>query len=351
MVFRRIEYWIEGDAPKQKKLANMPWNWEKIRKTGLKHIIFFGISVLIANTFLAYIIGSEELLRIQTDDPSQHLGGLGALLIFSTVFYGVFAWFREQVCIAVCPYGRLQGVMLDRNSVVVAYDYKRGEKRAPFRGKRENREELSKGDCIDCHKCVDVCPTGIDIRNGTQLECVNCTACIDACDSMMDRVGFDRGLIWFASEEQIATGAKWKFTTRMKAYTAVLSILVCVVVSIILFRADIKTTILRAQGLPYQQVDATHLSNLYNYKIINKTNKEFPVELRVDDPTIEIKRVGRPEILVPSQGKTEGSFFLVLDDSKLQGVQTDLAVSVYRGEERIDEVTVSFMGPMNFQWN
>lgn len=349
MVFRRIEYWIEGDAPKQRKLQKMPWNWEKIRKTGLKHVIFFGISVLIANTFLAYIIGSDELLRIQLDDPREHMGGLTALLIFSGVFYGVFAWFREQVCIAVCPYGRLQGVMLDRNSVVVAYDYKRGESRAPFRGKRENREELDKGDCIDCHKCVDVCPTGIDIRNGTQLECVNCTACIDACDSMMDRVGFDRGLIRYASEEQIATGKEWTFSNRAKAYTGVLVILLGVIVSILVFRADVKTTVLRAQGMLYQQVDETHLSNLYNYKIINKTNVEFPVEFRIADDLAEIRKVGNQEVTVPASGKTEGAFFIVLDEKRLDGLKTKIKVDVYRNDERIDDVEVSFMGPMSFK--
>jgi len=229
MVFRKIEYWIEGDWKHQKKLDEQPWNSEKIFKKTSKNILFFGVSFAIANTFLAYIIGSDQLLEIQLDNPANHAGGLSAMILFTTVFYLVFSRFREQVCIAVCPYGRLQGVLLDRNSVVVTYDYNRGEKRGKWQGKREVRSEVGKGDCIDCHQCVDVCPTGIDIRNGTQLECINCTACIDACDNVMEKTGLEPGLIRYDSEEGVANGKGFKFTTRIKAYIGVLTILIVVV--------------------------------------------------------------------------------------------------------------------------
>ncbi|WP_300666441.1 cytochrome c oxidase accessory protein CcoG, partial [Fluviicola sp.] len=187
-VFRQVEYWIDGDWNHQKALDKAPWNAKKWGKRILKHGVFWLISFVIANVFLAYIIGSKELLRIQTEPLSQHIGGFSAIIVFTTLFYFVFSYLREQVCTTICPYGRLQGVLLDKNSMVVAYDHVRGEQRAKFK-KNENRPETGKGDCIDCHQCVHVCPTGIDIRNGTQLECVNCTACIDACDTMMDGVG------------------------------------------------------------------------------------------------------------------------------------------------------------------
>ncbi|MGB0368362.1 MAG: cytochrome c oxidase accessory protein CcoG, partial [Flavobacteriales bacterium] len=219
MLFRRIEYWIEGDWKHQQRLDKLPWNAEKIRKKGLKHILFFGISFFISNTFLAYIIGSDELISIVTSPPSEHLGGLLAITAFTFVFYGVFAKLREQVCTNICPYGRLQGVLLDRNSMIVAYDHKRGEStagRSSWR-KNENREEEGKGDCIDCNACVDVCPTGIDIRNGTQLECINCTACMDACDNVMEKVGFETALVGYKSEETIETGTPFTYTTRLKA--------------------------------------------------------------------------------------------------------------------------------------
>ena len=215
MVFRRIEYWIEGDRGKQIRLDKQEWNAEKIRKKGIKWFIFFVISFLIANVFLAYLIGSDRLLLYVLEGPLAHISTLISLLIFTGVFYFVFAWFREQVCIIACPYGRLQGVLLDNKSIVVAYDHKRGEKekgRAKFK-KSEDREASGKGDCIDCFQCVQVCPTGIDIRNGTQLECVNCTACIDACNHMMDAVDLPQGLIRYASEENIEKNKKFKFFT------------------------------------------------------------------------------------------------------------------------------------------
>ena len=218
MVFRRIEYWIDGDRGKQIRLAKQAWNAEKIRKRVLKWSIYFVISFLIANIFLAYLIGSDQLLRYIIEGPAANASTLISLLIFTGVFYFIFAWFREQVCIIACPYGRLQGVLLDKKSIVVAYDYKRGEKeegRAKYR-KNEDREATGKGDCIDCSQCVHVCPTGIDIRNGTQLECVNCTACIDACDAMMEKVDLPKGLIRYASEENIAEKKKFTFNPRLK---------------------------------------------------------------------------------------------------------------------------------------
>jgi cytochrome c oxidase accessory protein FixG len=167
LVYRRIEYWVEGDWKQQRALNNAPWSAEKVGKKTLKHLLFFGVAFLIGNTFLAYIVGSEQLIQIITSPPTEHLGGFLAMIGFSLVFYGVFAFLREQVCTTICPYGRLQGVLLDRQSLVVAYDHVRGEERGKFR-KGEDRTVASKGDCIDCKACVHVCPTGIDIRNGTQ---------------------------------------------------------------------------------------------------------------------------------------------------------------------------------------
>src|SRR6478736_8703426 len=226
LVFRRIEYWIDGDRGSQMRLAKQEWNAEKIRKRAIKWTIFFIISFIIANVFLAYVIGSDKLFQLIAEGPTMHLSNFIALLIFTGVFYLVFAWFREQVCIIACPYGRLQGVLLDNKSINVAYDFVRGEKekgRAKF-NKKEDRAASGKGDCIDCHQCVNVCPMGIDIRNGTQLECTNCTACIDECDSIMESVNLPKGLIRYASEDEIEKKEPFKFTARMKGYTAVLVI-------------------------------------------------------------------------------------------------------------------------------
>lgn len=350
MVFRKIEYWIEGDWKQQKALDNMEWNAEKIRKKTLKHIIFYGISFLIANTFLAYVIGSDALIKIITDPPSQHIVGLVSIMIFSAVFYGVFAKFREQVCLVVCPYGRLQGVLLDRNSVVVAYDRIRGEFRSKFR-KNENRAEANKGDCIDCHHCVDVCPTGIDIRNGTQLECVNCTACIDACNHMMTSVGLKPGLIRYASEAEIAESKPFKFTTRMKAYSGVLMLLVAVMTTLLLTRTDISATLLRTPGMLYQEQEEGKISNLYNFKVINKTNRSFPLTIKPMDEGVEIKMVGNPDIVINEQGMAEGALFIYADRSQLKAMKSKFTIGIYSGDELLYKTKTTFIGPVTLNKN
>lgn len=197
MVFRKIEYWIDGDRGKQIRLDKQPWNADKIKKRLLKWFLFFVISFLIANVFLAYLIGGDVLIAYITGNPFDNSKTLISLIIFTYVFYFVFVWFREQVCIIACPYRRLHDVLLDNNTINVAYYFKPGEReegRSKFK-KNEDREALGKGDCIDCKQYVVVCPTGIDIRNGKQLKCVNCTACIDQCDHIMERINLPKGLI------------------------------------------------------------------------------------------------------------------------------------------------------------
>src|SRR5699024_9049648 len=267
LVFRRIEYWIEGDRGKQMRLDKQKWDAEKIRKKGTKWLIFFLISFIIANVFLAYLIGSDTVLRYISEGPQKNLATFSSLLIFTVVFYFIFAWFREQVCIIACPYGRLQSVLLDNKSIVVAYDHKRGERekgRARFR-KNQDRAALGIGDCIDCSQCVQVCPTGIDIRNGTQLECINCTACIDACNAMMEAVDLPKGLIRFASEENIEKKRKFKFTPRLKGYSAVLFILVSFLVGTLFLRSDVQANILRLPGQLYQRADEHTISNVFTF--------------------------------------------------------------------------------------
>lgn len=346
MVFRKIEYWIEGDFKQQQRLNKQKWDGEKIRKKTIKHFIFFFISFLISNTFLAYLIGSDELIKIITDNPLNHIGSLSSILIFTAVFYWVFSWFREQVCIVACPYGRLQGVMLDRNSLVVAYDYIRGEKRAKFK-KGEDRNEVNKGDCIDCKQCVNVCPTGIDIRNGTQLECVNCTACIDACDHIMESIDLPKGLIRYDSEEGIVNKTHKIFSTRTIAYTVVLVLIVGVIGFLLASRTDVDATILKTYGQQYQKRENGEISNLYNFKVINKTFENIDAEIRLIGQEGIIEMIGQEDFVIPSESMAQGTFFLILKMNQLEDRKTNLKLGVYdKNGELLDKVKTTFLAPV-----
>ncbi|MEI6594268.1 MAG: cytochrome c oxidase accessory protein CcoG [Bacteroidota bacterium] len=345
LFFRKIEFMIEGDFNEQKKLDASPWTTEKIFKKTLKHIIFYTLSVFIANIFLAYIIGADELLKLITDGPIVHWGQLLSLIIFSTVFYFVFAKFREIICIVVCPYGRLQGLMLDNNSLVVAYDFVRGEPRGAIR----KNETTQHGDCIDCKRCVQVCPTGIDIRNGTQLECVNCTACIDECNDVMTKIKRPNGLVRFASQEQIVNGTQHAVSFRSVAYVAILFVLIGASVYFVSTRKDISTAILRTPGMLYQEQDSLHVSNMYNFDVINKTFTEQQIDIKIVEPiTAELKMVDRKlsHIQLGEDSLAKGSFFIILPRDKIISNNSEIKFQIWSNGVLIDELKTNFIGPV-----
>jgi cytochrome c oxidase accessory protein FixG len=350
MVFRRIEYWIEGDRGAQIRLHKQEWNAEKIRKKALKWSLFLIISFFIANVFLAYLISSDALYKMIEEGPRNHISTLVSLGIFTGVFYFIFAWFREQVCIIACPYGRLQGVLLDDKSINVAYDFVRGEKtagRAKF-NKQEDRSATGKGDCIDCKQCVNVCPTGIDIRNGTQLECINCTACIDECNTIMDNVGLPQGLIRYASEEEIEKEKKFKFTSRMKGYSAVLFILTGVLIGLLFLRTDVEAVILRLPGQLFQH-KGDNISNVYTFKVINKTSKDLDsVHFKLVGIKGSLKIVGTQYLKVSKQSMESGTIFIEINQNILDTDKTNLKIEVFNGIDKIETTTTSFLSPRSF---
>ncbi len=376
MVFRRIEYWIEGTDTQQRKLNAAPWDKSKITKKLSKHLLFYAISFLIGNTFLAYIIGIDELQKLVTAPLSENMGSFIAMMFFSFMFYFVFAYMREQVCTSVCPYGRLQGVLLDKHSIAVMYDFERGEPRGRIKktvtksksnptipdlkidnpllniqnmvsaATEDTTVEVSAepvlGDCVDCGLCVKVCPTGIDIRNGTQLECVNCTACIDACDEVMVKINRPVGLIRYASQTMIEERKPFEFTTRMKSYSVVLSLLIGVLFMSLSLRSDMEVTILRAPGMMYQEIDNQTVSNLYTYQIINKTNKDFSIELKVKDKKGTIKLVGTASSIIKKQGIIKGAFFVEMPKKNLHGRKNNIYIEVWSGHKKIDGMKTNF---------
>lgn len=333
-LYRPIEYLIDGDSSEQQKLANREMDATKALKRIVKHGIYLIISFFTILTFMAYVIGTGEVGQMLKGWPLEGFGILMGVLAFTGAHYFVFAWFREQVCTMVCPYGRLQGVMLDVNTILVAYDYKRGEPR----GKGE------KGDCINCRKCVAVCPTGIDIRNGTQLECINCTACIDACNSVMSVMNKPSGLIRFASEKSISEGQKVRFNARVIAYSAVLFSLLVLITYLFTVRGSFETHIIRSQGTMFQEYGPDSYSNLYNLELVNKTNSEVKVALKLLSPEGEIIVMG--DSLKAGKGEVaQRNLLIVLKKLNVKSSNNHLEIGVYEAGKLVDQISSTFVGP------
>ncbi len=345
MVFRKIEYFFEGDRPKQIKLDRMPWNAEKFRKRGLKWIVFYLISLAITSVMLAYVAGADYVINFWKH-PFADVKAWLIYLAFTTVFFFVFAWFREQVCIIACPYGRLQGVLTDENTIMVAYDYKRGEKRGPMR-KGQDREAEGLGDCIDCKQCVLVCPTGIDIRNGTQLECINCTACMDACDAVMDSIAKPKGLIRYASKVSIEEGHSKIFTPRVKFYTAILTILLGVFVTLFANRPDVDLKVLRVRGQMFTELADGNIRNYYNATVINKSNHPYKdLEIKLVDSNGKVIVSGDEKKLnLDKEEVKKVMIFIDMPKEKVRG-KKKIKVGVYENGKLIDDYETVFIAPV-----
>lgn len=341
LIFRKIEYALEGDAAKQRKTddASPSPNYRKITK----HVIFFLISFLIANTFLAYIIGYESLYAIITDPIGQHWAGLASIILFTLVFYFVYAYVREIVCTAICPYGRLQGVMIDNQTTCVGYNYNRGEPRT------KHQKQIATGtcgDCIDCKLCVQVCPTGIDIRNGIQMECINCTACIDACDAVMEKINKPKRLIGFYTLDEIEGRATDKKNTKAVVYSIVLAVLMGAFTYMLFSRAIINSTLLRAKGTSYIMRNDGTVANLYNLNLTNKTNAPLPFELQVTDESYSLLAVNHIKEIKPGED-IHLSFFLIRPKDQIVQYKSKTAIEVVSDEKVIETLKTTFIAPVS----
>lgn len=275
-VYRRVERLIEGDAPKRKKLDKQVWDSEKIVKRGLKHGIFIFISAAIAHLFLAYFISIPQLYQWMTTSPTEHWGAFVFMFVATGIIYFNFAWFREQLCLIICPYGRLQSALIDDDSIVIGYDANRGEPRGP--AKQEGF-----GDCIDCLRCVRVCPTGIDIRQGLQMECVGCSNCIDACDDIMTKLKRPKGLIRYDSQRGLA-GEKRKFLRpRLFIYAGLMLFGAAAFTLSAMQLSSAHMNVTRMTGMPYYVTDKV-VRNQYMIRVINKTNEPRTFQLSAEAP-------------------------------------------------------------------
>jgi len=339
LVFRKVEWLIDGNPTKQRKLKNQAWNFEKITKRIIKHLIFWVLSFLIVSALLSFILGVENVIAFYKHPFPEHRSGFIALIIFTTAFYFIYSWFREQVCSIMCPYGRLQSVLIDSNTIVVSYDYLRGEPR----GVAKKGETSEYGDCIDCKQCVHVCPTNIDIRNGTQLECVNCTACIDACNATMKKVGKPKGLIRFASENGIKTGTDFKLTPRNVAYTVVLTGIIIFFLTMLLTRPSVEANIIRDRNFMFQEQNDT-IINIYNVKILNKTHKNLDLKVKVLNFECNLKFFG-DDLQIKSGEKTEPKLIIYIPKTKIKQKNTILEFGIYSGDKLLEKTKANFIGP------
>lgn len=350
MIFRKIEYAIDGDRNKQIKLANQEWNSEKIMKRSLKWSIYILISLIITHFMFMYIVGYEEVINIISQGPFENLTNFVVMILFTAAFYFVFAWFREQVCTLVCPYGRLQGVLIDKDTINVFYDFKRGENRSKWR-KGEDRTAAGKGDCIDCNQCVVVCPTGIDIRDGQQLECVNCTACIDACDEVMEKVGLPKGLIRYASENEIENRTEFKFTGRMKGFSLILVLLVGLLGFLLYNRGDMEAKFIKPAGSTFFVRDGK-ISNTYNYTFLNKTNDKKTVTIKVISPDhAEVTYSVSSKIVIERDKISKGTINISFPESEIKLSKQNITIGVYDMKGNlIDSYQTYFEGPFKLQF-
>lgn len=287
-VYRRIERLIEGPVADQKRLDKLPWSDnEKLMKRGFKQALFVLVSVLISHVFISYFISIPELYQWMTHNPTAHWSGFLFVIIMSGLLYFNFAWFREQLCLAICPYGRLQSALIDDDSIVIGYDEIRGEPRGKPR-------EQGVGDCIDCKRCVNVCPTGIDIRQGLQMECVGCSNCIDACNAVMSKLGRPSGLIRYDSLNGF--DGKGHHIIRPRLFLYLFFLLAGIGVMSYAF-SNVKSAymmITRMVGSPYYQTE-TNVRNQYNVRIINKTDAPQSFSLQVESELPDLHKFGFEE--------------------------------------------------------
>lgn len=331
MVFRRIEYLFDGNYRGGPKKPGSP-----LRKF-FKHLSFFLTSLLITHVLLMWFVGPQGLLDLVNAPIKENWLAFLIILGLSGFYYWIYAYFREQVCTMICPYGRMQGVLLDSRSNTVIYDYKRGEPRGAH----------AAGDCIDCHRCVRVCPTGIDIKNGTQLECINCAACIDECNQVMERIQKPANLIRFDSAQGIETGKKMLWNTRTYAYTAVLLILFSVLIASVIQRTEVESSILRVPGSLYQVVDGSTYSNMYRLKVINKTKTDKALDVRLLSPAHgELQLTGLENIL-SGNGALESILIIRLKKQALEGKSTPIEIGIFEGESLLERTSINFIGPSN----
>jgi cytochrome c oxidase accessory protein FixG len=337
-IFRKIEVWTEGDHHEQRRLDAKPWSLRKARIKLVKHALFLLFSALVSNTFIAYFVGTERLLRWMTASPLEHWTAFVFMASILAVFYFDFAWFREQFCVVLCPYARFQSVLTDAHTVQVGYDTVRGEPRGHLRSTR--------GDCIDCHKCVAVCPTGIDIRDGYQLECIGCARCIDACDSIMERIDRPRGLIRYDSLARLSGERVQILRPRVLVYSALLLGVVVALFVGLGMRPHLDLTVVRPPGEPYMLLPGGLVSNHFSLRLHNRDQvaKRFQIDVSGPVGAQVIVPVNPLGLGADEEQRTEA--FVNIPAAQVRSGKAPLRIQVYERGTLVAERTMIFLAPV-----
>ncbi len=324
-LFVRIERWIEGDAAAQRKLDAAPMNFAKLSRRGFKWFLFLCVSLVITHSFLAYFVGTERLAKMVTHSPFEHPSSFLVIAFTTAIILFDFGWFREQFCIIACPYGRLQSVLMDDHSLIVAYDTKRGEPR-----RQKGMAPSQHGDCVNCYRCVQVCPTGIDIRRGVQMECIACTACIDACDEVMTKIKKPLGLIRYDTEAGLSKQTVRHVRLRTLIYAAVIFAAAAVLVFVLSTREAMKINFVRAQGNPFELIrDGKDVINHYKVEIHNEDARDANVDFLLPESLMKENLslvVPVSSLLVEAGKSVRADLFVTFPRSFLTRGQTSIPV-------------------------
>ncbi len=293
-VFRRVERWIEGDGRQRRKLDAAPWSGSKVLKKAAKHSVYLVVSFVVAHVFLAYFNSVPQLFEMMASSPAEHPTAFGWAFGMTAVMHFNFWWFREQLCIVICPYGRLQSALQDDHTIVIGYDPGRGDPRG-------KKGAPGTGDCVDCLRCVQVCPTGIDIRNGLQLECVGCASCIDACDAVMDKIERPRGLVRYDSLAALRGEPRRFLRGRVYAYGVAGLVGLAVAISFFLANRSFEANLLRVEGAPYLVSEGT-LTNPLRVHVVNKASEDVRFHIEPLEPSPGTLFVAQPDVTLPPFG-------------------------------------------------
>jgi len=337
-VYRRIERFIDGEGTKRKLLDRAPWGPGKITRRIIKHSLFLLVSALLAHVFLSYFVSLNRLYRFMEEGPTAHAFAFGAILFLTGALYVSFARFREQFCIMVCPYGRLQSAMTDDNSMIIGYDVIRGEPRG--------KPGATTGDCIDCRRCVNVCPTGIDIRNGLQMECIGCAACIDACNEIMVKLNRPEGLVRYDSLNGLTRKKRQILRPRIFLYAALGCLGLTALTLSVYFKARPYTVISsRMAGAPFY-VDNESVRNHYQLRLLNKRNQAATFQVSLDSPPAgySLSEAGHPFMIEPHSEISRPSIIKVARGSYKGPVELVLLIEAQPGDVRMYH-KIRFTGP------